>query len=603
MTVILRPHQERSVARIREAAAAGKKSVCFVAPTGFGKTEVAAHLIRCALDKGRRVWFGAPQVNLIEQTSRRLDKYGLDHGVIQASHWRTDYTRPLQLFSRDTIANRIPQIKNKPHLVIIDEAHMGTFGKSLTVLLEWLQTDWDCFVIVQTATPWRLDGKGFGRICDSLVVGAEIGELMDEGWLLRYRLFTSPAPDLSRVKTTAGDYNQDQLAEEMDRPEIAGNIIRDWHKHAEGRMTIAFAVNIAHAHHVAERFRSSGIPSEAVDSKTMDEREFSRRIDKFRRGETKVIVNVGTLTTGADFPGVGALAFLRPTKSFALWLQMAGRGLRPAHGKAIPGEHCVFLDHAGLRHEHGHLTDEIEWSLDDRKRKDDETETRRGFSCPGCGETFRGKVPSQCPCCGIAIRQEMASELMIPVENDVELVEDPAVVNRRERREYYAHCAEHAMTHGHKPAACDARFKAKFGDYPKRDDMKSAPVWTDWPCKGAKERAWIDPQTKLTLDAIHAGRQQTDHMAMRNGGLYDALRTFWIAKSEIDSGCKPEHVATRAAWRAISVAQPARSVEIIRSAILSGNMDDAAVTDAIRGRSEQPTLFDTDSIHGSTVAV
>ncbi|MBL8718121.1 MAG: hypothetical protein JNL79_19225 [Myxococcales bacterium] len=167
---------------------------------------------------------------------------------------------------------------------------------------------------------------------------------MRQGFLVEPRVFTVPAhalPDLSTVKVRGGDYDERELADAVDRRQLVGNIVEHWRKHADGVRTVVFAVSIAHSKHIVERFQEAGVRAEHLDGGTpMLERDaILARLD---RGETQVVGSIGTLCEGTDIPSVKCAILARPTKSTGLYLQQAGRILRPYQDQP-----AVILDHAG----------------------------------------------------------------------------------------------------------------------------------------------------------------------------------------------------------------------------------------------------------------
>ena len=182
---------------------------------------------------------------------------------------------------------------------------------------------------------------------------------------------------------------------------LAGNVVGEWAKLAGGRRTVLFAVSIRHSQQLAKRFsdeRVHGAPvahAEHLDGTTP--RELRREIfARVRSGETQVVSNVGVITRGVDCPPLEVVQWARPTKSLALYLQMAGRVFRlsPETGKKA----ALFLDHAGNVERHGFPCDERAWSLEDGAGK----VTAAGLSatrCVQCLALFASRLRA-CPQCG-----------------------------------------------------------------------------------------------------------------------------------------------------------------------------------------------------------
>jgi DNA repair protein RadD len=239
----LRPHQERAIAELRRSLMSGCWRPMLMLPTGGGKTRIAAEIIRGALAKDRRVAFLVPALSLIDQTVSAFEAEGTHAlGVLQGIHPRTDRDAPIQICSIQTLVRRRrPEVD----LVIVDEAH-----QMHKEIFRWMKDAPGVPFIGMSATPWS---RGLGKYYDDLIIAATTRELIDQGYLSDFVAFAPSDPDLSSVSTRAGEFQQDELADAMDRPAITGDIVETWLKRGEDRPTIAFCVNRNHAKHVADR--------------------------------------------------------------------------------------------------------------------------------------------------------------------------------------------------------------------------------------------------------------------------------------------------------------------------------------------------------------
>jgi len=312
---------------------------------------------------------------------------------------------------------RQPQInrmdgRKKPDLIVIDESHHLTGGTTWGRVID---ANPQARLLGVTATPIRLDGRGLGKasggFCDVLIEGKPMRWLIDNGYLCDYRIFAPQSEiDLSGVKTIAGDYQQDKLAEAMDKPKITGDAVKHYSRLIDGKRAICFCVDIKHAEHVAEQFRLCGIPSEPLDG-TMTTEARKAAISRFKNGETLVMTSVGVVSEGFDLPAIEAAIMLRPTQSLSLYLQQAGRALR-----AFPGKTCAYIiDHVGNAMRHGFPDDEREWMLDPpkkKKRKAEEVEDVTIHRCPRDPVLiFRNPARCEgCNCAGTARRREIEQE-------------------------------------------------------------------------------------------------------------------------------------------------------------------------------------------------
>jgi len=386
----LRDYQQSAIDMLRDSLRRGKKRPVVMAPTGAGKTVIAAAIINMARQKGKKVIFCVPMLSLIDQTVERFYANGIyDVGVIQGMHELTDWRMPVQVCSIQTLMRRkIPEAD----LVIVDEAHVV-----FKLYEQWFNDpEWaNVPIIGLSATPWT---KGLGKLYSKLVIGTTTQELIDKEILSPFRAFAPSHVDLSNVKTVAGDYDLEELGNAMDKPKLVADIVETWITKAEYRPTLVYAVNRAHAANIADAFNKAGIPCGYMDGTTPIE-DRDAMCDQFRRGELRIIANVGVLTTGVDLPFVACLVLARPTKSEMLYVQIMGRGLRRAEGKTD----CMILDHSDTTLRLGFVTDIHHTKLNNGKKdeasKGKERDEPLPKECPSC--TFL-KLPKLkvCPNCG-----------------------------------------------------------------------------------------------------------------------------------------------------------------------------------------------------------
>lgn len=400
--IALHPHQQIALDRLRHSLATGHRRPMLQAPTGMGKTIVAAEIVSRALSKGKRVIFGVPYLSLVDQTVAAFERFGVrDIGVLQADHPMTDLRRPVQVASLQTLARRrIPAAD----LVVLDEAHRWFRHTG-----EWMAApEWQRVPFVGlSATPWT---RGLGKHYDDLIVATTTRELIAGGYLAPYRVFAPAHPDLTGVKTVAGDYHEGQLAEAMNKPTLVADVASTWLRLGEDRPTLCFAVDRAHARSLADQFEVAGVPSAYIDMNTpADER---RQIgERLRLGQIRVVCNVYTLTAGIDWD-VRCIILARPTKSESLFVQIIGRGLRTAEGKAD----CLILDHSDTVVRLGFPADIHHEHLDDGRPRQaggvrKERETPLPKECAKCSYLKEPKVHT-CPNCGFAPERQSKIECL-----------------------------------------------------------------------------------------------------------------------------------------------------------------------------------------------
>jgi superfamily II DNA or RNA helicase len=289
-------------------------------------TVIAAELMRRWVAEGKTCLFLAPRRELIFQTSNKLKDIGLSHGVLLAgADERDGLDAPVQVASVDTLLARSVRRSSLTlpdfDLVIVDEAHLGISEARQTLFNLWP----NAIRVGLTATPTRKDGKALGALYDTLLEPATVQTLTDLEHLVPARYYSWPSPDLSKVHTVAGEYNQKELGTLADRPELLADVVSTWLKLAGDRRTVVFAINIAHSMALAAEFVSHGIAAEHVDAETPNHLRLGI-MDRFRKGTTQVLCNCTLASYGFDLPALSCVQIAKPTKSLMLYLQMLGRG-------------------------------------------------------------------------------------------------------------------------------------------------------------------------------------------------------------------------------------------------------------------------------------
>jgi DNA repair protein RadD len=457
----LRLYQETAIEMLRESLRTGHRRPILQLPTGAGKTRIAAEIILGSLSNERRAIFVVPRLSLIEQSVAAFQRAGVwNIGVIQGRHFRTNPGAPTQVASAQTLARRVIPPAD---IVLIDECHMRQ--KSITA---WIASpEWRAVPFIGlSATPWSL---GLGRIYDDLLMPVSIQELIDEGYLSPFRVFAPPAPDLTGVRTVAGEFHEADLSDACNTKEIVADVVTTWLEKGENRATLCYGVDRKHAQHLQERFIEAGVRAEYIDC---DVELFEREeiFDRFRAGVTRVICNVATLDTGIDLD-VRCISDARPTKSRIRFVQTVGRGLRPAEGK----DHLIVLDHAGNHQRLGLVTDIGCCELDkgDAGRsydKDGRVAVPTIKLCPECNCVLPPRA-RECPGCGFKIYA--ATEVL---ERDGELVELGSRLSGSISDRHSQECAKKDLWHGalvkiakqkgYARGWAAHKFREKFGHWP-----------------------------------------------------------------------------------------------------------------------------------------
>ena len=392
MAMVLRDYQDDLIDRTRVALRTNKRAL-MVAPTGAGKTAIAAQMLHTLTRKGKTGFFLCHRQEILDQSMEAFAQYEVPFGVISAG-FTPDPRKPIQLCSIDTLRARISRGARVPvpDLLIIDEAHHSVAGGWALVKKYFAAAA----QIGLTATPRRLDNRGLRDQFDVMVEGPTVAELIEGGFLSKYRPFIPSTADLSKVGTSMGDYIKSESVAAMDKPSITGDAISHYLRHARDKRALAFCVSIAHSKHVVDQFREAGVEAWHIDGDT-NRGERREALLAFRRGEIKVISNVDLIAEGFNCPGAEVAILLRPTKSLALYRQQVGRCLRPADGKGA----AVILDHSGNLMRHGFPDDDIEWSLDGEPKKKKAEAEVAVKTCPKCLFAHHAGRP-RCPNCGFA---------------------------------------------------------------------------------------------------------------------------------------------------------------------------------------------------------
>lgn len=437
----LRPYQQSALDSIRNAFRQ-HRSVVLTMPVGAGKTVVVCEAIRRALEAGHRAQFAVHRLELVEQARDRLARFGIEPGIIKAGY-AEDLSRPVQVSSIPTLIRR--ELPDSDFL-ILDECHHSVSPTWKQVVEEYQRRG--SWVLGVTATPLRLDGRGLGDVFDTLIEPVTINELIELGYIVKPKMF-SPPVDLSGIAVRRGDYAVLELAERMQ--ELTGNIVEHWQKLTPGARTIAFTVNLEHSHDLVARFRKIGVRAKHLDGTTPVNERYGILSD-LSDGRLDLVSNCMVLGEGVDLPSLQCCILARPTKSLGLYRQMVGRVMRP------PGPVTV-LDHAGCFHEHGRVTDEIEWDLHGAPKQPQLDPIRQ---CPECYALLDEPVPV-CPECGYVFVSN--SGPTVPEETDAQLVdtEDDSMVSRRD---HYIELIEQANVNGYRLGWARRRYHDQFDAWP-----------------------------------------------------------------------------------------------------------------------------------------
>jgi superfamily II DNA or RNA helicase len=456
--MILRDYQEKLIHDVRESIRKGHKRILMQLWVGGGKTVISAEIMKLAYAKYKRSLFIAPRRQLVYQASETFTNYGINNALIMAGELQ--FNQPLvQVASIDTLVTRIKNGRMSypdAAIVIQDEAHAAMSEERLKILGHYP------LVIGITSTPALANGRGMGSFYTDIVEGPTMKEMVDNGFLVPMRYFGAESPDLANVKLNSdGDYQEKGLAEASDKPELIGAIYDNYKRIAGDRTTLIFAVNCKHAQHIHNEFLSHGVNSDYIDAHTdTDERAAIKR--RVESGQTKVIVNIGVMAFGVDWPIISCVIIARVTRNISTWIQYLGRGTRLYPGKS----ECICIYHGDNFLELGMIDEPIEWNLEDKttikERKEKaakEAKEPKEITCKQCGYIFKSR--RDCPKCGCK---------MIPFGEAIpfhkaDLIEltKPEKFSSEYKETFYRCLLGYARQHRYKEGWAYWQYKEKFG--------------------------------------------------------------------------------------------------------------------------------------------
>jgi superfamily II DNA or RNA helicase len=456
----LRPHQIKAIEMLRESLRKGNKRPILAAPCSFGKTITAAYMLSEAAKKGRRCVFICDRIKLVQQALEAFDLNGLDVGVIQGNHERTNWDAPIQIASIQTMSRRSRMIEFD--FAIVDECHTHYKG---------LQKYMDAYTAVPfiglSATPYA---KGLGKHYDDIVVPVTPRDLLSHGYLCPVDYYGGHSVDTKGIKkralpTGGTDFDPKALSSAIEEDQkLVGDIIQNWIKHGQDRQTIAFTPSIKHSKQMVDMFEAAGIPAVHIDG-YMDDEERQMIFRAHDRGEFKILSCSRLLNTGYDAPKVSCLIDCFPTNSIISFVQRAGRIMRTAEGK----ENAIYLDHAGNVQKHGFAEDIIPESLDDGTKKFNErsqTKEKKEPKVRKCPQCYQEMVGIRCKC-GYEVPQR---EQLISDSQELQKLTKANNKNftNEQKAQWLGELYCFAAQKGYKSGYASHLYKKKFGVWPNK---------------------------------------------------------------------------------------------------------------------------------------
>lgn len=449
----------------------------FTVTHNSGKTVIAGHIAREAIEQGKRVLWMTGREEILRQTFTTFNEIcGRGNvGILMRQERPWWFYPPVTVASWDTLKarwNKSDVWHIPADLVLVDECHLALSEvMSRTIMPHYRERT----VIGLTATPARRSGRGLGQYFTRIIQVRSVQQLIDEGFLAPCEYWAGSHVDVSRlhVDRKTNDYQERELARAALEGKLIGDILDNWLRLARDRHTIAFAVDIAHAQALVERFQQAAISAEVIHSK-MTHQTRAHITEQFREQKIQVLWNVGIATYGFDCPSISCVVLARPTKSIVLHHQMIGRGLRPKPD----GGYCMVLDHADNVRRLGCIEDEIRWRLDEGREAATNT-TREGdpsrnqapaappTECAQCHHIFaRSRVCPKCgwekPVRGQDIETVQADLVRIRKAQSTGATATPAT--KDERRRWYQMALGWCAQNGAKPGMAYYVYRDRFGE-------------------------------------------------------------------------------------------------------------------------------------------
>ena len=364
-------YQEDMKSRIEKALCL-HRSVMAQMPTGTGKTYLLTAVIDSFVSNNpkEKVWIVAHRRELVTQIDETVRKF---HSYSASN--TSSLLSSVKAVSIQWLSKHYDEIEEKPGMIVIDEAHHA--------LAKTYKEMWERFPKAKflglTATPCRLNGKGFTDLFDVLVQSWSVPEFISQGRLATYDFVsiksdgvTQRLIDSLQKRGADGDYQNKEMDMLLNKRPSIERLYQAFCDFGKDRKGIVYAINISHAQAIAEFYREHGIKVVAIDSKT-PAAERHADIEAFKKGDIQVLVNVDIFSEGFDCPDVEFVQLACPTLSLAKYLQMVGRGLRVAKGK----KNCVIIDNVGLYRVFGLPSQVWNWAamFEGRMSKKDVQET------------------------------------------------------------------------------------------------------------------------------------------------------------------------------------------------------------------------------------
>ena len=429
-------------------------SIIQIATSVFPKPVGAYRMMESSALKGKRCGMILDRRNLVNQTSARLDRYRIPHGIQMVDSTRYRPSEPIQICSAQTLERRGSALYD---VLFIDECH-----QTREATKQFLEAHPHIITIGLSATPLT---KGLGKTYGAVVCPITTNQLVDGKLLVMPRIFCATEINMDGAKKVGGEWSSEEIGKRGIK--ITGDIISTWNEKTRQEFggpvkTIVHCASVDHGADIAERFRAVGHNFVALSYR--DDEDFKLEVyQEFAKSDSKItgIIAVDLLTKGFDVPDVKCSIMARPfSKSVSSVIQQCGRVMRTADGKY----HCILIDHAGnfIRHrdqimdifENGILT------LDDgaeKPAKEKSLEEKEAATCPKCQTLWMGG--DTCACCGYQRPRRSTVEEVDGKISEIELRR----TQQAERQSWYGQLLHVEASKGYKRGWALHCYRDKFG--------------------------------------------------------------------------------------------------------------------------------------------
>ena len=463
MSLQLRDYQEQAIQKLREGFAQGHRSQLLYLGTGGGKTEIAIAMLEAARKKGSKAAMILDRIVLCDQTSKRLDKYSVDHGVLQAGHWRYKPYENIQVCSAQTLEKRgsFPGLD----LLVVDECHAQ---RKQTI--EFIKNNPNVKVVGLSASPFT---KGLAGTYSNVVSPITTRQLVEQGSLVPLRVFIAKEVDMTGAKKVAGEWSQAEATERGLK--ITGDVVAEWSQKTreifgEPRKTIVFASGVAHGADLAQKFQALGYNFVSISYKD-DEQWKKQVIEDFAKPDSKIIglIACDILTKGFDNEHVMIGVSARPfSKSFSSHVQQMGRVMRANQNNPESKPFAVWLDHSGnylrFREDWDELFEDGVHTLEEGKekvKKEPSERTKKESKCPICHILWVGGSDTCSNCGHVRERRNLVQEV------DGKMEELTGNVPRESKQDFWNQMIWLIRYQGWSKGRAAHTYRDKFGVWPR----------------------------------------------------------------------------------------------------------------------------------------